>query len=115
MKVEVLFFFFSSRRRHTRLQGDWSSDVCSSDLELVKQYKALVKERTKTDFPEDPRQQFQGAINAVFGSWRNPRAIHYRRMNKISEELGTAGNVQRMWLEKMGTRSVTGVGFPRNP
>ena len=83
--------------------------------ELVKQYKALVKERTKTDFPEDPRQQFQGAINAVFGSWRNPRAIHYRRMNKISEELGTAVNVQTMVFGNMGNTSGTGVGFTRNP
>ncbi len=83
--------------------------------ELVKQYKGLVKERTKTDFPEDPRQQFQGAINAVFGSWRNPRAIHYRRMNKISEELGTAVNVQTMVFGNMGNTSGTGVGFTRNP
>ncbi|PYR85459.1 MAG: pyruvate, phosphate dikinase [Acidobacteria bacterium] len=83
--------------------------------ELVKQYKALVKERTKTDFPEDPRQQLQGAINAVFGSWRNPRAIHYRRMNKISEELGTAVNVQTMVFGNMGNTSGTGVGFTRNP
>src|SRR5947209_848510 len=83
--------------------------------ELVKQYKALVKERTKMDFPEDPRQQLQGAINAVFGSWRNPRAIHYRRMNKISEELGTAVNVQTMVFGNMGNTSGTGVGFTRNP
>src|SRR5205809_753155 len=83
--------------------------------ELVKQYKGLVKERTKTDFPEDPRQQFQGAINAVFGSWRNPRAIHYRRMNKVSEELGTAVNVQAMVFGNMGNTAGTGVGFTRNP
>ena len=83
--------------------------------EIVKQYKALVKERTKTDFPEDPRQQLRGAINAVFGSWRNPRAIHYRRMNKISEELGTAVNVQTMVFGNMGNTSGTGVGFTRNP
>jgi pyruvate, orthophosphate dikinase len=83
--------------------------------ELVKQYKALVKAKTKSDFPEDPRQQLQGAINAVFGSWRNPRAIHYRRMNKISEDLGTAVNVQTMVFGNMGNTSGTGVGFTRNP
>ena len=83
--------------------------------ELVKQYKGLVKGKTKTDFPEDPRQQLQGAINAVFGSWKNPRAIHYRRMNKISEELGTAVNVQTMVFGNMGNTSGTGVGFTRNP
>ena len=83
--------------------------------ELVKQYKALVREKTKTDFAEDPRQQLQGAINAVFGSWRNPRATHYRRMNKIPEELGTAVNVQTMVFGNMGNTSGTGVGFTRNP
>src|SRR5437867_4648791 len=83
--------------------------------ELVKQYKSLVREKTKTEFSEDPRQQLQGAINAVFGSWKNPRAIHYRRMNKISEELGTAVNVQTMVFGNMGNTSGTGVGFTRNP
>ena len=83
--------------------------------ELVKQYKSLVREKTKTEFSEDPRQQLQGAINAVFGSWKNPRAIHYRRMNKISEGLGTAVNVQTMVFGNMGNTSGTGVGFTRNP
>ncbi|MBI2150780.1 MAG: pyruvate, phosphate dikinase, partial [Acidobacteria bacterium] len=72
-------------------------------------------ERTKADFPNEPRQQLQGAINAVFGSWNNPRAIHYRRMNKISEALGTAVNVQAMVFGNMGDSSGTGVGFTRNP
>ena len=83
--------------------------------EIVLAYKALVKEKTKADFPNDPRQQLQGAINAVFGSWNNPRAIHYRRMNKISESLGTAVNVQTMVFGNMGNTSGTGVGFTRNP
>src|SRR5262245_42268042 len=83
--------------------------------ELVKQYKALVKEKTKSEFPDDPRRQLQGAIFAVFGSWNNPRAIHYRRMNKISESLGTAVNVQAMVFGNMGATSGTGVGFTRNP
>src|SRR5216684_4154368 len=64
------------------------TDIPASSLqELVKQYKALVKAKTKADFPEDPRQQLQGAINAVFGSWRNARAIYYRAQHKISESL----------------------------
>jgi len=83
--------------------------------EIVLEYKALVKEKTKADFPNDPRQQLLGAINAVFGSWNNPRAIHYRRMNKISESLGTAVNVQTMVFGNMGNTSGTGVGFTRNP
>src|SRR5213593_4604812 len=83
--------------------------------EIVLEYKALVKEKTKADFPNDPRQQLLGAVNAVFGSWNNPRAIHYRRMNKISESLGTAVNVQTMVFGNMGNTSGTGVGFTRNP
>ena len=74
-----------------------------------------MKEKTKADFPDDPQQQLQGAINAVFGSWKNQRAIHYRRMNKISESLGTAVNVQAMVFGNMGDTSGTGVGFTRNP
>jgi len=92
------------------------TDIPVSSLqELVKQYRALVRSKTKADFPEDPRQQLQGAINAVFGSWKNPRATHYRRMNKISEDLGTAVNVQTMVFGNMGNTSGTGVGFTRNP
>src|SRR5436309_4550386 len=92
------------------------TDIPVSALkELVKQYRTLVKEKTGADFPDDPRQQLQGAINAVFGSWNNPRAIHYRRMNKISEALGTAVNVQAMVFGNMGETSGTGVGFTRNP
>jgi pyruvate,orthophosphate dikinase len=75
----------------------------------------MVKQKTRSDFPEDPKQQLQMAINAVFGSWNNPRAIHYRRMNKISEALGTAVNVQTMVFGNMGETSGTGVGFTRNP
>src|SRR5437016_2127771 len=92
------------------------TDIPVSSLQqLVKEYKALVKQKTKSDFPDDPRQQLQGAINAVFGSWKNARAIHYRRMNKISEDLGTAVNVQTMVFGNMGNTSGTGVGFTRNP
>ena len=92
------------------------TDIPVSALkELVKQYRTLVKEKTGADFPDAPRQQLQGAINAVFGSWNNPRAIHYRRMNKISEALGTAVNVQAMVFGNMGETSGTGVGFTRNP
>jgi pyruvate,orthophosphate dikinase len=92
------------------------TDIPAQSLqELVKEYKALVQKKTKSDFPQDPRQQLLGAINAVFGSWKNPRAIHYRRMNKISEDLGTAVNVQAMVFGNLGNTSGTGVGFTRNP
>src|SRR5262245_39085748 len=61
------------------------TDVTTATLKtVVSEYKAMVKNKTGSDFPQDPGQQLQMAINAVFGSWNNPRAIHYRRMNKIS-------------------------------
>src|SRR5205823_6105109 len=79
------------------------TDIQTAGLQtIVTEYKAMVKEKTKADFPQDPHQQLRMAISAVFGSWNNPRAIHYRRMNKISEALGTAVNVQAMVFGNMG-------------
>src|SRR5882724_1715447 len=79
---------FDSVKEKAHAKLDTDIPVASLQ-EIVKRYKALVKEKTKAEFPDDPRQQLQGAIYAVFGSWNNPRANHYRRMNKISESLGT--------------------------
>ena len=78
-------------------------------------YKKAVAETTGSEFSDDPHQQLRLAINAVFGSWNNPRAIHYRRMNQIPADLGTAVNVQAMVFGNMGDTSGTGVGFTRNP
>ncbi len=92
------------------------TDISTAGLQqIVREYKEMVKAKTGTDFPQDPQQQLQMAINAVFGSWNNARAVHYRRMNKISEALGTAVNVQAMVFGNMGETSGTGVGFTRNP
>lgn len=87
-----------------------------SDLkELVKNYKALVLKVTKKSFPEDPRVQLDMAIEAVFGSWHNPRAEAYRRLNDIKGLKGTAVNIQAMVFGNMGNSSGTGVCFSRNP
>jgi len=83
--------------------------------ELVKRFKAIIKERKCVDFPEDPWQQLWGAIEAVFGSWNGERAIKYRTINKIPHEWGTAVNVQSMVYGNMGDDSGTGVAFTRNP
>jgi len=83
--------------------------------DVIKGYKKLVKKETGKDFPEEPREQLRMAIEAVFRSWYNPRAGTYRRMNKISDDLGTAVNVQAMVFGNMGETSGTGVGFTRNP
>ena len=82
--------------------------------ELVKRFKAAVKEFTGKDFPESAWEQLWGGICAVFDSWMNERAIIYRRMNQIPEEWGTAVNVQAMVYGNMGDNSATGVAFSRD-
>ena len=93
------------------------TDLDASDLaELVSEFKALVKEETGSDFPDDPRRQLDMARDAVFESSNNDRALIYRRLNNISEELGrTAVNVQAMVYGNMGETSGTGVAFTRDP
>jgi len=92
----------------TRLSGD--------DLkELVRRFKALVKERTGREFPNNPWDQLDGAIGAVFGSWMNDRAIVYRRKYNIPSEWGTAVNVQAMVFGNTGEQSGSGVAFTRDP
>ncbi|MCY0864349.1 MAG: pyruvate, phosphate dikinase [Sulfobacillus sp.] len=83
--------------------------------ELIRQYKELVVNETGKPFPDDAKEQLTLAIVAVFDSWKNPRAVVYRRLNKISEDLGTAVNVQSMVFGNMGDTSATGVLFTRNP
>ncbi|MDO4854412.1 MAG: pyruvate, phosphate dikinase [Coriobacteriia bacterium] len=77
-------------------------------------YPSLVEDGV-AHFPQDPDTQLQLAIEAVFGSWNNPRAIIYRKQNKISDDLGTAVNVQCMVFGNKGETSATGVAFTRNP
>jgi pyruvate, orthophosphate dikinase len=99
----------------------YHKDIVDSDLtaadqqELVKRFKALVKERTGKVFPNDPWDQLRGAAGAVFGSWMNDRAIVYRRKYNIPTEWGTAVNVQAMVYGNTGETSGSGVAFTRNP
>jgi pyruvate,orthophosphate dikinase len=83
--------------------------------EVVKEYRELVKKETGRDFPQDPMEQLWLAIDAVFKSWDNQRAITYRKINNIPDDWGTAANVQAMVFGNMGEDSATGVGFTRNP
>ncbi len=95
-------------------KGD--TDLTAEDLkEVVRRYKQIYREAKGEDFPQDPKQQLMGAIQAVFRSWDNPRAIYYRRMNDIPGDWGTAVNVQGMVFGNMGEDSGTGVAFTRNP
>jgi pyruvate, orthophosphate dikinase len=92
------------------------TQLSTDDLkELVTRFKALIRERTGKDFPQDAKNQLWGAIGAVFGSWNNDRAIVYRRKYGIPHEWGTAVNVQTMVFGNMGETSATGVAFTRDP
>src|SRR5919109_617517 len=81
----------------------------------VEDFKGIVASDTGREFPQDPKEQLKGGIEAVFGSWDNKRAVDYRRKNKIDDSLGTAVNVQAMVFGNRGDDSGTGVAFTRNP
>ncbi|MEZ4986365.1 MAG: PEP/pyruvate-binding domain-containing protein [Saprospiraceae bacterium] len=83
--------------------------------ELCRRFRYAIKFRTGEDFPQDAETQLWGAITAVFDSWMNARAIHYRSMNGIPADWGTAVNVQAMVFGNMGDDSATGVAFTRDP
>jgi pyruvate,orthophosphate dikinase len=83
--------------------------------DVVRRFKAVVKAKTRRDFPQEPLAQLRGARDAVFRSWQNPRAKEYRRIYEIPDHIGTAVNVQAMVFGNTGDRSATGVGFTRNP
>jgi pyruvate, orthophosphate dikinase len=92
------------------------SDIPAEELRaLVTRFKAIVKQETGRDFPTDPRQQLWQAVEAVFKSWNNHRAIVYRRMHEIPDDWGTACNVQAMVFGNLGDTSATGVAFTRDP
>jgi len=92
------------------------TELTAADLqEVIKGYKALVQKKTGKPFPQEAMAQLDGARDAVFRSWFNDRANHYRKMNGIPDDLGTAVNVQAMVFGNLGETSATGVGFTRNP
>ncbi|MGT2692371.1 pyruvate, phosphate dikinase [Streptococcus porcinus] len=96
------------------IQND--TELSSQDLqEIVTAYKQIYLDETGEAFPQQPKEQLVLAIEAVFKSWNNPRAKVYRRLNDISQSLGTAVNIQAMVFGNMGENSGTGVAFTRNP
>jgi len=103
--------------KHDRHHADIDdTKLTVADLkELVARFKALIKERTGGEFPQDPWKQLWGAVGAVFGSWMNDRAMVYRRKYNIPSEWGTAVNVQAMVYGNTGEKSGSGVAFTRDP
>jgi len=101
-------------KRDVKVKED--TDLTAEHLqELVKRYKKLIKEWTGKAFPNEPMKQLEGAVQAVFGSWMNERAILYRQKYRIPDEWGTAVNIQSMVFGNMGDDCATGVAFTRDP
>ncbi len=105
---------FDAKKKHKKAKLDTDLDA-KALKEVIEEYKKVVKKHTKSDFPQDPHEQLVMARDAVFRSWQNDRAKHYRRINNIDDMLGTAVNVQAMVFGNLGDTSGTGVGFTRNP
>jgi pyruvate,orthophosphate dikinase len=105
---------FDAKKKQKKAKLDTELDA-KALKEVIAEYKKVVKKHAKRDFPQDPHEQLVMARDAVFRSWQNDRAKHYRRINNIDEMLGTAVNVQAMVFGNLGETSGTGVGFTRNP
>jgi pyruvate,orthophosphate dikinase len=102
------------KKREKKIVHDFelSEDILEG---LISEYKNLIKKETGKEFPQDVIEQLLMAVSAVFESWNNPRAVTYRRLNYIPDDLGTAVNIQQMVFGNIGEKSATGVGFTRNP
>src|SRR5579872_5440393 len=105
---------FDNKKKQKKAKLDTDLDA-KTLKEVIAEYKKVVKKQAKRDFPQDPHEQLVMARDAVFRSWQNDRAKHYRRINNIDDMLGTAVNVQAMVFGNLGDTSGTGVGFTRNP
>ncbi len=114
IEMEKFDHIFDGRKAKVKAKLDTA--LKADDLKaIIADYKKLVKKETGKEFPQDAVQQLMMSRDAVFGSWNTPKAIYYRRMEKISDSIGTAANVQAMVFGNMGDTCGTGVGFTRNP
>ncbi|HWR34598.1 MAG TPA: pyruvate, phosphate dikinase [Clostridia bacterium] len=105
---------FDGKKKQKKAKLDTDLDAKALQ-EVIAEYKKVVKKYAKIDFPQNAHDQLVMSRDAVFRSWQNDRAKHYRRMNNIDDMLGTAVNVQAMVFGNLGETSGTGVGFTRNP
>lgn len=139
-KTENLRFAYDSYRRFIQMFGDvvlgiskdkfdeildgtkekygykYDTELTSDDLKyIVQEFKKIYTKETGSEFPQEPEKQLLMAVEAVFRSWNNPRAITYRNLYDIPHDIGTAVNVQSMVFGNMGDSCGTGVAFTRNP
>src|SRR5207247_3648394 len=105
---------YEGKKKQSKVKLDTELDA-KALKEVIAEYKRVVKKHARRDFPQDAHEQLVLARDAVFRSWQNDRAKHYRRINNIDDMLGTAVNVQAMVFGNLGDTSGTGVGFTRNP
>jgi pyruvate,orthophosphate dikinase len=105
---------FDGKKKQKKAKLDTDLDA-KALKEVIAEYKKVVKKHSRREFPQDPHEQLVMSRDAVFRSWQNDRAKHYRRINNIDDMLGTAVNVQAMVYGNLGETSGTGVGFTRNP
>ncbi|MHB8966646.1 MAG: pyruvate, phosphate dikinase [Thermoleophilia bacterium] len=116
MDVEGQLFEDAITARREAAGVEFDHELTPDQLQaLVEDFKQILEAETGRSFPDDPREQLELSIKAVFQSWGNPRAVTYRRHYNISDDLGTAVNVQQMVFGNMGDDSGTGVAFTRNP
>ncbi|GAB4252546.1 MAG: pyruvate, phosphate dikinase [Thermoleophilia bacterium] len=116
MGVDSQLFEDELTAKKKEVGASQDTDLTAEDLQdVVERFKRILAENGGRGFPEDPREQLDMAIQAVFRSWDNPRAKYYRRLNEIPDDLGTAVNVQAMVFGNKGETSGTGVAFTRNP
>ena len=112
--MEEFNHIFDAQKAKRKAKLD--TDLNAEDLQnVVVEYKKLVKKKTGKEFPQDPREQLKMSRDAVFRSWWNDKAVYYRKMEKIPDNIGTAANVQAMVFGNLGDTSGTGVGFTRDP
>jgi pyruvate,orthophosphate dikinase len=116
LEVPKCDFDWSFDAQKKKAKAKLDTDLTAADLiAIIADYKKLIEKKTGKTFPQDAHEQLTLTRDAVFRSWNCPRATHYRRINKIPDNLGTAVNVQAMVFGNLGETSGTGVGFTRNP
>jgi pyruvate, orthophosphate dikinase len=114
ISMEKFDQIFDDRKKKAKTKLD--TDLTADDLKaIIDDYKKLVKAETGKPFPQDVMQQLTLSRDAVFRSWNTPKAIYYRKMEHIPDDIGTGANVQAMVFGNMGNTSATGVGFTRDP
>ena len=114
VEVDRFEAVIANKKRMDNVTSDADFNVDQLDW-IINAYKNTVERFTNSPFPQDPHEQLLGAIEAVFSSWQNKRAITYRKINNISDSLGTGATIQTMVFGNLNDKSGTGVAFTRNP